>query len=84
VAGALYRPYQTGPPGAYPGRKEKEMENYFVGKHDLGTFPDILLVIEHTSRSYEIPFTPRTYHEIDRQEFLRLANGVMEIRRVKQ
>lgn len=60
------------------------MENYFVGKHYLGTFPDILLVIEHESKSYEIPFTPRIYSEISREEFLELSDGSLEIRRVKQ
>jgi hypothetical protein len=58
-------------------------EHYFIGKHDLGTFPDILFVIECEGDEYEIPFTPRTYHEISRAEFLELA-GEMEIRRVKQ
>jgi hypothetical protein len=60
------------------------MEHYFIGKHDLGTFPDILLVIEHENEDYEIPFGPRTYFGIDRQTFLHLADGSHEIRRVKQ
>ena len=60
------------------------MKNYFVGTHDLGTFPDILLVIEHESETYEIPFGPRTYSEISRDEFLKLADGSFEIRNVKQ
>lgn len=59
-------------------------ENYFIGKHDLGTFPDILLVIENKNKSYEIPFTPRTYTEINRDEILKYTDGSLEIRRISQ
>jgi len=59
------------------------MKNYFIGTHDLETFPDILLAIEHEDEVYEIPFGPRTYSEISRDEFLKNERD-LERRNIKQ
>gem|GEM_PF-6609106 len=59
-------------------------KSYLIGVHELGIFPDILLTIEHKKDYYELPFGPRIYSELTRNEFLKMADGFMEIRNIKQ